>query len=113
MSASTTIGKGSVLDNLIQVGHDVVIGKNCLIASQVGIAGATTLEDGVTLWGQAGINKTLTIGKGAVVLGQSGVNKSIEGNRIYWGTPVIDAKEKHKEIVWVSRLPELWKKVMG
>ena len=112
VSAETVIGKGSILDNLIQIGHDVVIGKNCLIASQVGIAGATTLEDGVTVWGQAGINKTLTIGKGAVVLGQSGVAKSIEGNKVYWGTPVIDAREKQKEAVWMRRLPELWKKVM-
>ena len=112
VSAETVIGRGSILDNLIQIGHDVVIGKNCLIASQVGIAGATTLEDGVTVWGQAGINKTLTIGKGAVVLGQTGVSKSIAGDKTYWGTPAIDAREKQKESVWMRRLPELWKKVM-
>lgn len=112
VSSSTTVGRGTVIDNMVHLGHDVVIGKNCLIAAQVGIAGATTLEDGVTLWGQVGVNKTLTIGAGATVLGQSGVNKTIEGNRIYWGTPVISAKEKQKENVWVKRLPELWKKVM-
>ncbi len=112
VSATTTIGAGSKIDNMVHVGHDVVIGKNCLIAAQVGIAGATTLEDGVTLWGQVGVNKTLTIGKGAVILGQSGVNKSIEGNKIYWGSPVLSAKEKQKENVWVKRIPALWKKVM-
>jgi UDP-3-O-[3-hydroxymyristoyl] glucosamine N-acyltransferase len=112
VSASTIIGKGSILDNLIQVGHDVVIGKNCIIAAQVGIAGATTLEDGVTLWGQVGVNKTITIESGAVVMGQSGVTRSIEGNKTYWGTPAIDAREKYKESVWMKRLPELWKKLM-
>ncbi len=112
VSASTIIGKGSILDNLIQVGHDVVIGKNCIIAAQVGIAGATTLEDGVTLWGQVGVNKTITIESGAVVMGQAGVTRSIEGNKTYWGTPAIDAREKYKEGVWMKRLPELWKKIM-
>ena len=112
VSASTIIGKGCILDNLIQVGHDVVIGKNCIIAAQVGIAGATTLEDGVTLWGQVGVNKTITIESGAVVMGQAGVTRSIEGNKTYWGTPAIDAREKYKEAVWMRRLPELWKKIM-
>ena len=112
VSASTIIGKGSILDNLIQVGHDVVIGTNCIIAAQVGIAGATTLEDGVTLWGQVGVNKTITIESGAVVMGQAGVTRSIEGNKTYWGTPAIDAREKYKEGVWMKRLPELWKKIM-
>ncbi len=113
VSASTIIGKGSILDNLIQIGHDVVIGKNCIIASQVGIAGATVLEDGVTLWGQVGVNKTITIAAGTVALGQSGVTKSTQPNKTYWGTPAIDAREKHKQDVWINRLPELWKKVMG
>jgi len=112
VSASTIIGKGTIIDNLVQVGHDVVIGKNCIIASQVGIAGATTLEDGVTLWGQVGVNKTITIGKGAVVLGQGGVTSSIEGGKTYWGTPIMVAIEKHRENLWLKRLPELWKKVM-
>jgi len=113
VSASTTIGKGSIIDNMVHVGHDVIIGKNCLIAAQVGIAGATTLEDGVTLWGQVGVNKTITIGKGAVVLGQAGVTNSIEGNKTYWGTPIMVAIEKHRENIWLKRLPDLWKKVMS
>jgi len=108
----TRIGKGSILDNLIQLGHDVVIGKNCLIASQVGIAGATTLEDGVILWGQVGVNKTITIGAGAVVMGQSGITNTIKGNKVYMGTPAIDAGEKRREFVWAKRIPQLWKKVM-
>ncbi len=112
VSASTTIGKGTIIDNLVQLGHDVVIGKNCLIASQVGIAGCTTLENGVTLWGQVGVSKTLTIKEGATILAQSGVGKTLEGNKVYFGSPVIDARDKQKELVWIKRLPDLFKKVL-
>jgi len=109
---STIIGKGTIIDNLVQVGHDVTIGRNCLFASQVGIAGGVIIEDGVCLWGQVGVNKTLTIGANANVMGQSGVAKDIEGNKTYWGSPVQDFSEKKKELVWMKRIPELWKKVM-
>ena len=112
VTAETRIGKGTIIDNLVQIGHDVIIGKNCLLASQVGIAGATVLEDGVTLWGQVGVTKTITLGAGAVVMAQGGVTNSIEGNKIYMGTPAVDAREKRREYVWVKRIPELWKKVM-
>jgi len=108
----TVIGKGTKMDNLIQVGHDVVIGKNCIIASQVGIAGATVVGDGVTLWGQVGVNKTITIGDNAVVLGQSGVTTSLEANKTYMGYPAGDASIKRRELVWLKRIPLLWKKVM-
>lgn len=112
VTASTIIGQGTIIDNLVHLGHDVVVGRNCLFAAQVGVAGATTIEDGVILWGQVGVNKTITIGAGAVVHGQAGVTNSIEGNKAYWGTPAIDAKQKYREVAWVKRLPELWKKVM-
>ncbi len=112
VSHDTIIGAGSKLDNMIHIGHDTVIGKNCLIAAQVGIAGATTLEEGVTLWGQVGVSKTLTIRKNAVVLAQSGVGGDLEGGKIYFGSPVQDARTKQKELVWVKRIPELWEKVM-
>lgn len=113
VSHDTIIGKGSKFDNMIHVGHDTVIGKNCLIAAQVGIAGATTLKDGVTLWGQVGVSKTLTIGENAVVFAQSGVGGDLEGNKVYFGSPVQDAREKQRELVWVKRIPELWEKVMS
>ncbi len=110
VSGETIIGAGSKLDNQVHVGHGVVIGKNCLIAAQVGIAGKTTLEDNVTLWGQVGVNKDLTIGTGAVVYAQSGVPASLEAGKVYFGSPVGEAKEKMKELVWLKRLPELFKK---
>lgn len=112
VSHDTVIGAGSKLDNQVHIGHDTVLGKNCLLAAQVGIAGATTLGNGVVLWGQVGVSKTLSIGDNAVVLAQSGVPASLQGNQTYWGSPVEDAMTKKKEIVWVKRIPEIWKKVM-
>jgi UDP-3-O-[3-hydroxymyristoyl] glucosamine N-acyltransferase len=111
VSGDTIIGAGTKMDNLIHIGHDTVIGKNCLFAAQVGIAGATTIEDEVILWGQVGVSKTLTIGKGAVLYAQSGAPASLEGGKNYFGSPAIEAKEKMKELVWIKRIPELWKKV--
>jgi UDP-3-O-[3-hydroxymyristoyl] glucosamine N-acyltransferase len=77
----------------------------------VGIAGATIIEDGVILWGQVGVSKTLTIGKDAVVFAQSGVKDSIAGGKVYFGSPVEEAREKMKELVWIKRIPELWEKM--
>ena len=112
VSHDTVIGAGTKMDNLIHIGHDTVVGKNCLFAGQVGIAGATTIEDNVILWGQVGVSRTLTIGKDAVVYAQSGVKDSIAGGKVYFGSPVEDAREKMKEFVWIKRIPQLWEKVM-
>ncbi|MBY0349102.1 MAG: UDP-3-O-(3-hydroxymyristoyl)glucosamine N-acyltransferase [Hydrotalea flava] len=112
VTSETRIGRGSVLDNQVHIGHDTLVGKNCLFAAQVGIAGAVVIEDGVTLWGQVGVSKTLTIGENAVVLAQGGVPSDLEGNKVYWGTPTQEAAVKRRELVWIKRIPELWKKVM-
>jgi UDP-3-O-[3-hydroxymyristoyl] glucosamine N-acyltransferase len=113
VSGDTVIGAGTKIDNLVHIGHDTEVGKNCLFAGQVGIAGATKIEDNVILWGQVGVSKTLTIGKGATVYAQSGVKDSIDGGKVYFGSPVEDAREKMKEFVWIKRIPQLWEKVMG
>ncbi len=112
VSHDTRIGAGTKMDNMIHIGHDTVTGKNCLFAAQVGIAGAVEIGNGVILWGQVGVSKTLTIGDNAVVYAQSGVPASLEGGKIYFGTPAEDALLKKKEFVWIKRIPELWKKVM-
>lgn len=109
----TVIGQGSKLDNMVHIGHDVRVGKNCLFAAQVGIAGATTIEDGVVLWGQVGVNKTIRIGAHAMVMGGSGVTSNLEGGKVYLGFPAEDARVKKREIVWIKRIPELWSKVMN
>ena len=82
---STIIGEGSILDNLIQIGHDTVIGKKVLIASLVAVAGCCNIEDEVTIWGQVGISSGNTVGKRAVLLGKTGVNKDLEGGKTYFG----------------------------
>jgi UDP-3-O-[3-hydroxymyristoyl] glucosamine N-acyltransferase len=112
VSGDTIIGKGTKLDNQIHIGHGVVIGRNCLIAAQVAIAGKAIIEDEVILWGQVGVSKDLTIGKGAVVYAQSGVPASIEGGKVYFGSPVDDARTKMRELNWIKRIPELWEKMV-
>ncbi|WP_313581383.1 UDP-3-O-(3-hydroxymyristoyl)glucosamine N-acyltransferase [Chishuiella sp.] len=98
VSASTIIGEGSILDNLIQIGHDTIIGKKCLIASQTGIAGCVTVEDEVSIWGQVGITSGVTIGKKAVLLAQAGVSKSLEGGKTYFGYPAAESRELYKKM---------------
>lgn len=111
VSGDTIIGKGTKMDNHVHIGHGAVIGKNCLFAGQVGIGGKAIIEDGVILWGQVGVSKDLTIGKGAVVYAQSGVGQSIDGGKIYFGSPVEDARTKMRELNWVKRIPEIWEKL--
>ncbi|MDD3722517.1 MAG: UDP-3-O-(3-hydroxymyristoyl)glucosamine N-acyltransferase [Lutibacter sp.] len=110
VSANTTIKKGTKIDNQVQVGHDTLIGENCLIASQTGIAGCVIIENNVTLWGQVGTNSGITIGEGAIVLGQTGVTKSIKGGTSYFGTPVEESRKKLKEMVEIKRLIKNQKK---
>ncbi len=104
VSGNTIIKKGSKIDNQVQIGHDTVIGNNCLIASQTGIAGCVIVEDNVTIWGQVGTNSGITIGEGAVILGQTGVTKSVKGKRTYFGTPIEESRKKLKEMVEIKRL---------
>lgn len=104
----TRIMQGTKLDNLVQIGHDVVVGRNCIIAAQVGIAGATTVGNGVSLWGQVGVNKTLHIGDNVQVLAQAGVPGDLEPGKVYWGSPTAEVSIKRKELVWIKRIPEMW-----
>ena len=104
VSGDTIIGEGTKIDNQVHVGHDSVVGKKCLIASQTGIAGCVIIEDEVTIWGQVGTNSGITIGKGAVILGQTGVTKSVSGGKTYFGTPISESREKLKELAYLKRL---------
>lgn len=98
VSASTIIGEGTIMDNLIQIGHDTIIGKKCLIASQVGIAGCVNVEDEVSIWGQVGVTSGVTIGAKAVLLAQAGVSKSLEGGKSYFGYPAEEARGLYKKM---------------
>ena len=111
VTGDTIIGYGTKLDNLIQVGHDTVIGKKCLIASQVGIAGCVVIEDEVTLWGQAGVKSDITLAKGSVILAQSGLGASTKENHSYFGTPAEEARKKYREMAYLKQIPEIIKKI--
>ena len=111
VTGDTTIGEGTKIDNQVHVGHDTVIGKKCLIAAQTGIAGCVKIMDEVTLWGQVGVTSTITIGEKAVVMAQSGVTKSIEGDKVYFGTPIDEAREKLKQFANVKKIPEILNKL--
>jgi len=111
VSGDTTIGDGSKIDNQVHIGHDTVIGKKCLIASQTGIAGCCIIEDEVTMWGQVGITSGATIGTKAIILAQTGVSKSLPGGKVYFGSPAEESREKLKQIAYVKRIPEILEKL--
>lgn len=111
VTGSTTIEEGTKLDNQVQVGHDTVIGKKCLIAAQCGIAGCVIVEDEVILWGQVGVTSAITIGKKAIVLAQTGISKSIEGGKTYFGSPVEEARRKLKQLADVKKIPSILKRL--
>lgn len=109
VSGETFISEGTKIDNQVQIAHDTFIGKKCLIASQTGIAGCCVIEDEVTIWGQVGMASGLHIGEKAILLAQTGVSKDLEGGKTYFGTPAEEARKKYKEMVYISKLPEIYK----
>lgn len=108
-TGDTEIGEGTKMDNLVHIAHGAVVGKNVLIAAQVGIAGKTIIEDEVIIWGQVGISKELHIGKKAVILAKSGVGSNLEGGKTYFGIPAIEARQKWREVAMVRKLPQILK----
>ena len=111
VTADTKIGRGSKLDNQIQIGHDTVVGEKCLIASQTGIAGCVVVEDNVTIWGQVGVKSGITIAKGTELYAQSGLGHSTDENKTYFGTPAFEAREKFKEMAYIRKIPEIIEKL--
>jgi UDP-3-O-[3-hydroxymyristoyl] glucosamine N-acyltransferase len=103
----TRIGAGSKIDNLVQVAHGVAIGRNVLLAAQVGIAGSTTIEDDVTLAGQVGVAGHITIGRGTIATAQSGVPNSVAAGSFISGYPAIDNRDWRRASALFRRLPEL------
>jgi UDP-3-O-[3-hydroxymyristoyl] glucosamine N-acyltransferase len=107
----TYVGSGTKIDNLVMIGHNVTIGRHCIICAQVGIAGSTTLEDYVILGGQAGVAGHLTIGKGAKADGQTGINSSVEPGTFWKGSPCLPYQLEQRINVLRQRLPDLFRKV--
>jgi len=107
----TRIGAGSKIDNLVQVAHGVTVGRNVLLAAQVGVAGSTTIEDGVTLAGQVGVAGHLTIGKGVVATAQTGIPNSVEPGAFISGYPAIANRDWLKSSAVFRRLPDMRKQL--
>ena len=107
----TRIRAGSKIDNLVQIGHGVTVGRNVLMAAQVGIAGSTHVDDDVVFGGQVGVGGHLTIGRGAMAVGQSGVTNSLDPGAMVAGYPAIDNREWRKASVIFRRLPELKRRI--
>lgn len=103
-NADTVIGRGSMIDNLVQIGHNVVLGRGCIIVAQVGISGSTRLGDRVVVGGQVGIAGHLEIGGDVQIAAMSGVNRSLPGRAVYGGAPAIPVREWRRQIAALKRL---------
>lgn len=104
---TTRIGAGSKIDNLVQIAHNVQVGKNCIIVAQVGISGSTVLGDEVVLAGQVGIVGHIEIGAGAQIGAQSGVAKSVKPGERVFGSPALAAGQAKRIEASLKYLPEL------
>ena len=107
----TALGDGTKLDNLVQVGHNVVIGKDCFIVSQVGISGSTKIGDRTTLAGQVGVAGHLNIGDDVTVGPQSGVAKDIPNGLTCGGSPCVDGKTFLRTLAVMPKLPDMHKRL--
>ena len=107
VSGTTKIKRNTKLDNLCHIGHDTVVGENCLIAAHTGIAGCTVIGNDVTMWGRVGVTSGITIGDNAVILACTCVSKSLEGNKTYFGVPADEARQRWREMAAVRKLPEV------
>jgi UDP-3-O-[3-hydroxymyristoyl] glucosamine N-acyltransferase len=103
----TWIGEGTKIDNLVQIGHNVAIGRHCIICGQAGISGSVKVGDYVTLGGQVGVVGHIEIGARALVGAQSGVTKNLPPGETYWGTPATPMREAKELVAHFHRLPRL------
>jgi UDP-3-O-[3-hydroxymyristoyl] glucosamine N-acyltransferase len=106
-TGTTRIGAGTKIDNLVQIAHNVEIGKSCILVAQVGISGSTRVGDQAILAGQAGIVGHIEIGAGAVVAAKSGVSKSVKPGETVFGHPAVPVQQARRMEASVRRLPVL------
>ena len=107
----TVIKRGTKVDNLVQIAHNVTVGEHNILVAQVGIAGSTTLGSHVIVGGQAGLADHIEVGDRVMIAARSGVNRNLAGNQIVSGTPAIPHEVSIKAQAVVSRLPELRQQV--
>jgi UDP-3-O-[3-hydroxymyristoyl] glucosamine N-acyltransferase len=111
-AGATVIGAGTKIDNLVQIGHNVKVGQNSILISQVGIAGSVNIGRNVTLAGQVGVRDNINIGDGVQVTGCSVVTKSVSPGRVVSGDPAQDNTDFLRQQAIVRKLPELYKTIM-
>ncbi len=99
----TVIGEDTKIDNLVQIGHNVKVGRGCLFASQVGISGSTIIGDGVRFGGQAGIADHLNIGDGATLMARAGLMNDIAPGEVWGGTPAFPRRQWFRQTAWLAR----------
>ncbi|MHB1660886.1 MAG: UDP-3-O-(3-hydroxymyristoyl)glucosamine N-acyltransferase [bacterium] len=107
----TRIGTGTKIDNLVQIAHNVIIGKNCVIAAQTGIAGSSTIGDNATIGGQVGIAGHISIGDNVTIAAQSGVANNTKDNEVLSGSPAFYIKDWRNSAILFKKLPDLFKKM--
>jgi UDP-3-O-[3-hydroxymyristoyl] glucosamine N-acyltransferase len=106
----TWIQQGVKIDNLVQIAHNIVIGKNTVIAAQTGIAGSVQIGQRVLIGGQAGVIEHIEIGDNTAIGAQSGISKSISGGA-WWASPAVPLAEAKQQIAWIRRLGKLFARV--
>jgi len=107
----TWIQEGVKIDNLVQIAHNVVVGKHSIIVAQVGISGSSELGSYVTLAGQVGMVGHIRIGDRAIVAAQAGVSKDIPPGEVWWGSPALPMKEAKERLALSNRLPKMLERI--
>ncbi len=102
--AATRVGQGTKIDNLCQIGHNVIIGKNCIICGLVGVGGSAVIEDNVVIGGQTGLADNITVGKGAQLAARGGIVSDIPAGGIYVGSPARERSQAFREFAALKRL---------
>jgi UDP-3-O-[3-hydroxymyristoyl] glucosamine N-acyltransferase len=106
MLGETLIRRGTKIDNLVQIGHNVEIGEDSIVVAQVGISGSCTIGRGVILAGQVGVVDHLTVGDGAIVEAQSGLSADVEPGARVFGSPARPSMHAKRVVVATQRLPD-------
>jgi UDP-3-O-[3-hydroxymyristoyl] glucosamine N-acyltransferase len=107
----TKIGKGTKIDNLVQIGHNVTIGKNCLIVAQVGMGGSAKVGERVVMGGQAGLPDHMSVGDDAVVVAQAGLGGDVQPQQTVIGSPAMPVREFLQQQMNFKRLSRLNQRV--
>ncbi|MBR0324133.1 MAG: hypothetical protein IIX06_06545, partial [Bacteroidales bacterium] len=104
VTSDTIVGKGTKMDNFVQIGHDAKLGKNCFLGAHASVGGVTVVKDNVSIWAMGSVNKDLVIAEGTVVLAYSGVDKDTLPGKTYFGVPADEAMKKWREIATIKAL---------